>query len=130
MHTLYMSTLKFSHKEIDILNFPIKSYKSSHITGLHDLILNHHIITVLVLFTSAKSIFLRLVSKVRKQRAVEPPLETRNSTFEIFDRACHGQIDHYCDDMVMNKPILGNVDYYGNMGTSNAVLPLKFPIHL
>ena len=37
--------------------------------------------------TSAKSIFLRFVSKAREQRATDPPLETRNSTFDILDRA-------------------------------------------
>ena len=40
--------------------------------------------------TWAKSIFLRLVSKARLQRATEPPLATRNSTFEIVDRAWRG----------------------------------------
>ena len=74
---------------------------------LHTAYFFYYTLLITAFVTSAKSIFLRFVSKARKQRAVEPPLETLNSTFEIFDRACDDRIDHdYSDDMGVNKPIL------------------------
>ena len=76
------------------------------------------------------------MSKASKQRAVDPPLETRNSTFDIVDRAWTSRDDHTKDDggdewdCEHNEDDIKQNGYHDNEENIYALLPLMYPIHL
>ena len=77
------------------------------------------------------------MSKASKQRAVDPPLNTRNSTFVIVDRAWSSHDDWERDDEGYES--YGEHDDNDDIGSVNilimgkifcAMSPLMYPIHL